>query len=314
MPRSTRTLLGGFCYHVINRGNGRARVFFGAADYREFVKLMAAAGDRLPPRLLAYCLMPNHVHLVLWPREDGEVSRWMQWLMTAQVRRHHRRHGSDGHLWQGRFKAFPIQRDEHLLSVLRYVESNPLRAKLVDGCLQQGQQGRESRRPAFPPVFAEVGCRCGQGDGQIGGDDRRQMVTCRGSGREPYRVSTQAAGQTTRQGDGPAIPTNPEMNPLELLGVGFETRDDDAIRAGFTTRQHARKSALTRPEDQDGIARARLRNLDRPAEAIAAALACVARRRCARGVEELLQEIEEGSLVRERGGPDVDVHPALLGR
>jgi putative transposase len=82
-------------------------------------------------RLLAYCLMPNHFHLVLWPREDGEVSRWMQWLMTAQVRRHHRRHGSDGHLWQGRFKAFPIQRDEHLLSVLRYVERNPLRAELV---------------------------------------------------------------------------------------------------------------------------------------------------------------------------------------
>ncbi len=135
MPRSARTLIGGLCYHVINRGNGRARVFHGEADYREFVKLMAAACDRLPPprpmRLLAYCLMPNLVHLVLWPREDGELSRWMQWLMTTQVRRHHRRHGSDGHLWQGRFKAFPIQRDAHLLSVLRYVERNPLRAGLV---------------------------------------------------------------------------------------------------------------------------------------------------------------------------------------
>ncbi len=143
MPRIARRLIGGLCSHVINRGNGRARVFHGDADYREFVKLMAASDDRspqrlpppLPPpqsmRLLAYCLMPNHFHLVLWPREDGEVSRWMQWLMTAQVRRHHRRHGSDGHLWQGRFKAFPIQRDEHLLTVLRYVERNPLRAKLV---------------------------------------------------------------------------------------------------------------------------------------------------------------------------------------
>ena len=135
MPRSARRLIGGLCYHVINRGNGRARVFHGEADYREFVKLMAAACDRLPPpqpmRLLAYCLMPNHFHLVLWPREDGELSRWMQWLMTAQVRRHHRRHGSDGHLWQGRFKAFAIQRDQHLLSVLRYVERNPLRAGLV---------------------------------------------------------------------------------------------------------------------------------------------------------------------------------------
>lgn len=131
MPRSARRLIGGLCYHLINRGNGRARVFHGAVDYQEFLKLMTAAGDRLPMRLLAYCLMPNHFHLVLWPREDGEVSRWMQWLMTAQVRRHHRRHGSDGHLWQGRFKAFPIQRDGHLLSVLRYVERNPLRAGLV---------------------------------------------------------------------------------------------------------------------------------------------------------------------------------------
>ncbi len=132
MPRSVRTLIGGLCYHVINRGNGRARVFHNEADYREFLKLLTSASDRLPLRLLAYCLMPNHVHLVLWPHEDGEVSRWMQWLMTTHVRRHHRRHGTDGHLWQGRFKAFPIQRDEHLLAVLRYVERNPLRAGLVE--------------------------------------------------------------------------------------------------------------------------------------------------------------------------------------
>lgn len=131
MPRAARSLPGGVCYHVINRGNGHARVFHGEVDYLEFLKLMTAAGERLPMRLLAYCLMPNHVHLVLWPHRDGDVSRWMQWLMTAQVRRHHRRHGSDGHLWQGRFKAFPIQRDEHLLTVLRYVERNPLRAGLV---------------------------------------------------------------------------------------------------------------------------------------------------------------------------------------
>ena len=131
MPRSARALPGGLCYHVINRGNGRARVFYSDVDYQEFLKLMTAAGERLPLRLLAYCLMPNHIHLVLWPREDGELSRWMQWLMTTQVRRHHRRHGTDGHLWQGRFKAFPIQRDAHLLTVLRYVERNPLRAGLV---------------------------------------------------------------------------------------------------------------------------------------------------------------------------------------
>ena len=131
MPRSTRLAAGGLCYHVINRGNGRARIFHGQHDYREFVKLMAAANERLAMRILAYCLMPNHFHFVLWPHEDGDLSKWMQWLMTAQVRRHHKRHGTDGHLWQGRFKAFPVQDDSYLLTVLRYVERNALRADLV---------------------------------------------------------------------------------------------------------------------------------------------------------------------------------------
>ena len=64
--------------------------------------------------------------------EDGELSRWMHWLMTTHVRRYQGRHRSSGHVWQGRFKAFPIQEDEHLLAVLRYIERNPLRAKFVD--------------------------------------------------------------------------------------------------------------------------------------------------------------------------------------
>jgi putative transposase len=75
--------------------------------------------------------MPNHVHFVLWPRADGDLGRWMQWLMTSHVRRHHRRHHGSGHIWQGRFKAFPIQTDAHLLIALRYVERNALRANLV---------------------------------------------------------------------------------------------------------------------------------------------------------------------------------------
>ena len=130
MARTARASRGDICTHVINRGNARARVFHDAVDYREFVKLMAAASARLPMRVIAYCLMPNHLHLLLWPHGDGDLSRWMQWLMTAHVRRHHRRYGTDGHLWQGRFKAFPVQKDGHLLSVLRYVERNPLRAGL----------------------------------------------------------------------------------------------------------------------------------------------------------------------------------------
>jgi putative transposase len=131
MPRTARASVGGICYHAINRGNGRTRVFHDETDYRSFVELLAPATDRVPMRIVGGCLMPNHFHWVLWPREDGDLSTFMQWLLTSHVRRHHRRHGTDGHVWQGRFKAFPIQSDGHLLTVLRYVERNALRAGLV---------------------------------------------------------------------------------------------------------------------------------------------------------------------------------------
>jgi putative transposase len=131
MPRTARASVGGVCYHVLNRGNGRARVFRKPGDYAAFLELLAEANARLPLRILGYVLMPNHFHLVLWPHHDGDLSRWMQWLLTAHVRRYHRHYHGSGHVWQGRFKAFPIEQDEHLTTVLRYVERNPLRANLA---------------------------------------------------------------------------------------------------------------------------------------------------------------------------------------
>ena len=116
---------------MLNRGNGRSEVFHKEDDYAAFLKLLAQASERVPMRLLAYCLMPNHFHLVVWTLEDGDLGRWMQWLLTSHVRRYHRHYHSSGHVWQGRFKAFPIQTDEHLLSVMRYVERNPVRAKTI---------------------------------------------------------------------------------------------------------------------------------------------------------------------------------------
>ena len=132
MPRTARAAVGGVCYHVLNRGNGRAEVFHKPEDYDAFVELMALACERLRMRVYGWCLMPNHFHLVVRPYADDDLGRWMQWLMTSHVRRYHRHYHSEGHVWQGRFKAFPVQADEHLLTVLRYVERNPLRAGLVD--------------------------------------------------------------------------------------------------------------------------------------------------------------------------------------
>ena len=132
MPRHPRSSQGGYCYHVLNRGNARKTVFFKDGDYVAFIKLLKEAGERTPMRLLAYCLMPNHFHLVLWPHSDGDLSDYMGWLMTAHVRRYHQHYHSGGHIWQGRFRDFPIQEDDHLLTVLRYVERNALRANLVE--------------------------------------------------------------------------------------------------------------------------------------------------------------------------------------
>jgi putative transposase len=107
-------------------------VFHKADDYQAFVAMMAEASVRTPMRILAYCRMLNRFHLALWPHADGDLSRWMHWLLTTHVRRYLRHYQSSGHIWQGRFKAFPIQEDEHLLTVLRYIERNPLRAGLVE--------------------------------------------------------------------------------------------------------------------------------------------------------------------------------------
>jgi putative transposase len=131
MPRSARASLGGYCYHALNRGNGRAQVFHEDDDYAAFVRLLRQACRRVPMRLVGFCLMPNHFHLLLWPPGDDDLGRWMHWWLTTHVHGYRRRYGGSGHVWQGRFKAFPIALDDHFVNVLRYVERNPLRAGLV---------------------------------------------------------------------------------------------------------------------------------------------------------------------------------------
>ena len=133
MPRIRRSAPDGMAHHVINRGNNRRRVFHKRGDYLAFLRLMGEAQEHIPMRILAYCLMPNHFHLVVWPDTMVSLSAYMHRLMNAHVRNYHQHYGTcgHGHIWQGRFKNFPIQHDANLLRVLRYVEANPLRADLV---------------------------------------------------------------------------------------------------------------------------------------------------------------------------------------
>ena len=131
MPRIGRTIAGDYCYHLINRANGQARIFHEHSDYAAFISLVNETQSRLELPILASCLMPNHVHFVVRPFKDDDLARWTHRVFTTHVRRHHRKYQTNGRLWQGRFKAFVIEQDHHLLTVLRYVERNALRAGLV---------------------------------------------------------------------------------------------------------------------------------------------------------------------------------------
>jgi putative transposase len=133
MPRRQLKDAGGLVLHVLNRSAKRTQLFFNDEDYSAFEEILGRALARTPTRLLCYCLMPNHWHLVMWPI-GNELPAFMHWLGTTHAKHWHETHGTNGtgHVYQSRYRAIPVQTETHLISLLRYVERNPLRASLVD--------------------------------------------------------------------------------------------------------------------------------------------------------------------------------------
>lgn len=134
MPRRRRCCPGGTVFHVLNRSVARLTLFEKPADYEAFYRVLAEAWLEVPIRILDWCLMPNHWHFVVWPETDYQTTDFFWWLTHTHAMRWHIHHGTlgTGHLYQGRFKSFPIQEDDHLYSVLRYTERNARRANLVE--------------------------------------------------------------------------------------------------------------------------------------------------------------------------------------
>src|SRR6185312_3474219 len=170
MPRRARSIVGGYAYHVLNRANGRLRLFRKTADFAAFDSLLAEAYARVPLRILGYTVMGNHWHFVVWPRprQHDTVSEFFRWLTLTHSQRWHAHHHTSGmgHVYQGRFKSFPIASDEHLLAVLRYVERNPVRAGLVEraeawrwGSLYRRMQGTDDERSLLTDPPASLGRR-----------------------------------------------------------------------------------------------------------------------------------------------------------
>ncbi|MDP3792470.1 MAG: transposase [bacterium] len=134
MPRSPRIIEADEIYHVLNRSNAKVRIFETDKDYLAFEKVLFEAKEKYPIRILSYCIMPNHWHFVMQSEKDNDLPTFMRWLTQTHTQRWlaYREMIGCGHLYQGRYKSFPIQKDEHLLQVCRYVERNALRSKLVN--------------------------------------------------------------------------------------------------------------------------------------------------------------------------------------
>jgi putative transposase len=156
MPRRPRSCPGGFVYHVWNRAAGRLRLFKKDADLLAFERVLLEAHKRFPIPILDWCLMHNHWHFAVYPEEDDQVTQFFRWLTHTHSMRWHVAHGavSFGPLYQGRFKSLPIERDEHLSAMLRYIERNPLRANLVDDVLDWRWGSAHVRRHGPEPLRA----------------------------------------------------------------------------------------------------------------------------------------------------------------
>jgi putative transposase len=133
MPRLPRIDVGEYIYHVINRATARVQIFYTEEDYNLFELVLEEAQVKFGMRILGYCIMPNHWHLILHTRVDGEISKFMKWLTGTHTQRWHAIHGTAGagHIYQGRYKSIIVQDNKYFIDLLRYVESNPLRANLV---------------------------------------------------------------------------------------------------------------------------------------------------------------------------------------
>ena len=153
MPRIARALEDNCCYHLINRGNGRQQVFHKDGDYRAFIELLLQVRGKYAVKIHAWCLMPNHFHLLVQPEQ---ADKWMQWLMTSHVRRYHAHYGTSGHVWQGRYKSFIVQDDEHLLTVARYIEANPVRSGLSATASQWPWSSHAARSAATEGLLPDI--------------------------------------------------------------------------------------------------------------------------------------------------------------
>lgn len=131
MPRPLRIHLPDLIYHVLNRGNNRQVIFAEEKDYSHYLEIIKRYKLKFNFKIFAYCLMTNHIHLVIKTSATATISDIMKAITIAHTRYYHHTYQASGHIWQGRFKSPIVSDDEYLLTLMRYIEQNPLRAGMV---------------------------------------------------------------------------------------------------------------------------------------------------------------------------------------
>ena len=153
MAEKRRRISPGYAYHVINRGVERRRLFFDDDDYLRFEVLLSEVHEQVPLPIKTYELMPNHWHFAVVPTEEDQVSRFFQLLAGTHAKRFRAQSKTTGigHVYQDRFKSFPVEEDEHFLALCRYIERNALRAGLVARAEDWPWSGLAKRVQGPPP-------------------------------------------------------------------------------------------------------------------------------------------------------------------
>ncbi len=164
MPREPRLVVAGYPHHVILRGNNRSAIFHNDEDRRFFVACLQEAKKKSKSKIYAYCFMTNHLHLLIEPSSEKGLGSMMQSLGRRYVQYINKRYKRTGTLWEGRFKSSVVSRDEYLLACSRYIELNPVRAKMVKypGDYQWSSyrfkaQGRQDKILDLDPAYLGLG-------------------------------------------------------------------------------------------------------------------------------------------------------------
>ncbi|MFA5355888.1 MAG: transposase [Candidatus Omnitrophota bacterium] len=145
MPREARRLLENVCYHILSRGNQKQRTFFKEDDYLMYLELLGKYKVKFKFKLYGFCLMPNHVHLMVEPRIPKDISKAIGGLNLCYTQWFNREYNKVGHLWQDRFKSFIVAKDQYLINCINYIELNPIRAEIIHDPMEYKWSSYRSR-------------------------------------------------------------------------------------------------------------------------------------------------------------------------